>query len=225
MAENNENYKVIGTKVSPEFYQKFRRICHKVGMKVYDVLQYTAETFVRYTDDRHNLSPEMERLIRIFEQPDSWRNVFNLADPTDVEKEIGEAIYFLSAKGKKGARAILVRRPFMGQWSETVNVQFILERVIEVLLPERYRQLRAMAVELDCNSLLDLLDHLIDVNKKGSDLESIRKIFEDSQRADNTRNIDYGNRRISHKHYDIDGKGAQRIIEFSNMPEIETDKD
>ena len=60
-----EKYKGLGTKVSPAFHKIFRRICHKKGLKTYEAIQMMAEAFVRYTDDQHNLSEEMERLMML----------------------------------------------------------------------------------------------------------------------------------------------------------------
>ena len=59
MEQNKEPYELLQTKVSPEFKRIFTTICEKKGLTTYTVMQMMADTFVRYTDDRHNLSPEM----------------------------------------------------------------------------------------------------------------------------------------------------------------------
>ena len=222
--QNNDKFVVLGTKVSHTFARIFGRICRKKGIKKYLAIQQMAESFVRYTDDMHNLSPDMERLMMCFEHMEGWKDAFNLADAS-AEKDIKEAIYLLTAKGRKGARAVMVHRPFFGQWSETVNIQTILERVVEVLMPERYRRLRQLAIEYGCSSILDLLDFLIDHHSKDSDVMEFRRTFEDCRRSISGKEIEYGQKRKSVHHQDIDGKAAQRIINFTPDDRIEDNSD
>lgn len=209
-----QKYKVIGTKTSQEFYVTFKRICYKKKLKIYQAIQMMVDAFVRYTDDRHNLSENMERLMSLFEHMEGWKDAFNLADAS-ADRQIDEAVYFLTAKDRKGARAILVHRPFMGNWTETVNVQRILERTIEVVMPERYRRLRALAVDMDCNSILELLDHLIDEHSKDADLREMRQQFEDA-RADNGKALEYGAKTRSRQHRGVDMYEPQTTIHFDD---------
>lgn len=209
-----EKYKVIGTKTSQEFYLTFKHICHHKKLKIYQAIQMMVDAFVRYTDDRHNLSENMERLMSIFEHMEGWKDAFNLADAS-ADRQIDEAVYFLTAKDRKGARAILVHRPFLGNWTETVNVQRILERTIEVVMPERYRRLRALAIAEGCNSILDLLDHLIDEHSKDADLREMRQQFEDA-RADNGKALEYGAKTRSRQHRGVDMYETQTTIHFND---------
>ena len=167
------------------------------------------DTFVRYTDDRYNLSEEMSLLMSAFEHMDGWNGAFNLADTT-ADKQIDEAIYFLTAAERRGARAIMVHRPFFGNWTETSNVQMILERVIEVLMPERYRRLRMLAVDMECNSILELIDRLIDDHTIDQLEQNFRRAFEDCQRTDSGKTFAYGNKTKSLHHHTIDGEAARQ---------------
>ena len=210
-----EKYKGLGTKVSPEFHKLFRRICHKKGLKTYDAIQMMAEAFVRYTDDQHNLSEEMERLMMLFEHMQGWRNAFNLADATP-DKDITEAIYLLTAKGKKGARAVMVHRPYIGNWTETVNVQVILERVIKVLMPERYRRLSALAIDMECNSIMELLDSLLTRHSNEADEKEFRKDFEDCRRGDFGQEPKEDGPYRRHPHKSVDMYERQTVIQFGD---------
>lgn len=186
MAQNDERFKVLNTKVNDYSYTRAHLIARKRNLSsVYEMLQMMVDTCIRYMDDRHNLTEEMERAMSIFEHMDGWRDALNLADPT-AEKEVGEAIYFLiDPSGKKhGTRAVLVSRPFFGNWTQDCNIQHILERVVCLMTPERYRRLRMLAVDMHCTSLLDLIDHLITQHTKENDLAEIRKGFEDCNRSE-----------------------------------------
>lgn len=211
MNENNEKdkYVMIGTKVSPKFAETFNRICRKKGLNKYQAIQMMVDTFVRYTDDRYNLSEEMSLLMSAFEHMDGWNGAFNLADTT-ADKQIDEAIYFLTAAERSGARAIMVHRPYFGNWTETSNVQMILERVIEVLMPERYRRLRMLAVDMECNSILELIDRMIDAHTIDQLEQNFRRAFEDCQRTDSGKPIAYGNKTKSLHHHTVDGEAARQ---------------
>lgn len=211
MNENNEQekYVMIGTKVSPKFAETFNRICRKKGLNKYQAIQMMVDTFVRYTDDRYNLSEEMSLLMSAFEHMDGWNGAFNLADTT-ADKQIEEAIYFLTAAERRGARAIMVHRPYFGNWTETSNVQMILERVIEVLMPERYRRLRMLAVDMECNSILELIDRMIDAHTIDQLEQNFRRAFEDCQRTDSGKTVAYGNKTKSLHHHTVDGEAARQ---------------
>lgn len=184
MKENRDSI-TIATKVSRKAAATLDCIAERKGLTRYELLQMVIDTLIRYTDDRHNLTPEMERAMSVFEHAVGWKDALSLADPLPPD-EIAEATYYMiSREGKRhGVRAVHVDRPFMGDWQETSNIQHMLERTICLLTPERYRRLRSMAVDMDCNSLLELLDVLIDQHSKEEELRELRRDFEDDDRSD-----------------------------------------
>lgn len=185
--DNNENYKVVATKVSNYIRERMQALLKQRGLSEYEMLQMVYETIVRYMDDRHNLTPEMERAMFIFEHLNGWANAFNLADPT-VEPEIVSATYYMGDPSKIGVHAVHVERPMLKElseeWMQTINVQDILEQTICLLMPERYKRLRQLAVDMDCTSILELIDTLIDEHSKDSDIAEVRQGFEDANRSD-----------------------------------------
>lgn len=185
MSNEENKYKVVATKVSAESWRALRKICKKKGLTPYDFLQMVVYTIVRYGDDRHNLTADMERAMSIFEHMQGWEDALNLSDP-NMQRVIGEAIYFLcDDEGKKhGTVPIHVTRPFFGNWSETCNIQTIVERFFSLALPERYMRMRRLAVDMECKSLLELFDALIDQHSKDADVAHIRHEFEDARRSE-----------------------------------------
>ena len=183
MQNNREGYQVLATKVSNWAYERLNRLARKKGMSIYELVQMVCDTLLRYMDDRHNMTPEMERAMSIFEHMVGWDNAVNLTDHTQ-EHTIVEATYFVSAEGKKGTRAIHVERPFFDNWHQTENLQQILERTLELLAPERYGRLRRLAIDNDCSSLLELLDTMIDRYMREQDNEVLRSEFQDADRSE-----------------------------------------
>lgn len=183
--EDEKKYIKKQTKVHPFIHHRLEKIAKKKGISVYEMLQMVCDTLTRYMDDRHNLTPEMEKAMSIFEHMEGWANALNLADPT-VQKIIGEATYFFyDPEGKKkGCRAIHVTKPFFGNWEQNINIQEILERTICLLMPERYSRLRKLAVDKECSSIVELIDTLIDEHSQDEDVKFFREAFEDAERSD-----------------------------------------
>lgn len=201
---NSGDWIVLGTKVSTTFAATFNRICERKGLNPYRVIQMMIEAFVRYTDEQHNMSQEMELLMSVFEHMVGWNDAFNLADHT-AEKQIEEAVYFLTAKNRQGARAVMVQRPFFGDWQETCNIADIFARVVQLLTPERHARLTALAEEMGCNGIIQALDTLIDEHTKEESLRQYRTPFEDASRAENNRPLEYAQRtrRVKHQTPDM----------------------
>lgn len=213
-AQHDERYVALATKVRRSSAILFNRLCKKKGLNKYKVIQMFVDVWIRYTDDRHNLSQEMAVLMSLFEHGVGWKDAFNLADPT-AEPSIEQAVYILTAKEQHGARAVMVSRPFFGNWSETFNLQNIMERTVEVLVPELYRRLRTLAIDMDCNSILELLFRLADEYSNDADMKSIRQEFEDARRHDFGKEVEFGQRtkRVPHSDPDIFAQQEAKRVE------------
>ena len=214
--QHREKYTVIGVKVSPFARERITRICRKRRLSPYKMLQMMCDCVIRYMDDRHNLTEEMERVMSIFEHMTGWKDAFNLADPT-TDREVAEAFYVLQdPSGKnKGVRCVWVRKPWMGRWEQNENIQQILEHMIEVLSPERYWKLRNMASDMDCSSVWELIDLLIDAHTLEQVNADLRKDFEDCNRADNAKPYGYGQRTVRKHHFTPDTM-RQATIRFTD---------
>ena len=182
--EEQKQYMMCQTKVSLQIWRRLKHIMGKNGIRsLYGIVQNFLDVFIRYTDDRHNLTPEMELLMGTFEHCEGWDKNFNLADPF-TDPEISEATYYLRDKDKRGVRAVHVERPFFGHWNQTWNVKDILEKFLCLTFPQLYRRLRALAVMKDCNSILELLINYVNDAEKEEDKKEFRKPFEDAERSE-----------------------------------------
>ena len=184
-------YVPINTKISAYAFMRLKKLAKKKDISLYDIGQMVYDTLIRYMDDKHNLTPEMERAMSIFEHMVGWKEALTLCDPI-TRNEIGEAVYFLydtgegstSSSHKKGTRAVHVTRPAFGDWEQDVNIQHIIERVLQLIIPVRYRRMRMAMAELGFDSMLDFIDHLINKQISDEDLDELRKEFEDADRGD-----------------------------------------
>ncbi len=170
----------LATRVSPEVGAQLMAISKKYGTSIFHILRMFADCLIRLSDDRHNLTPELMRIIRQFENIPGWSKSICLADDGQ-EFGIIEAIYVLRAKGKEGSRLVHVERPMMegdDKWKATYNVQQILERFIEVMNPSLYRHLRLLAVDLGTKSMLDTIQRIADEFMENPDEVELRLQFE-----------------------------------------------
>lgn len=214
---DGKKYEMMQTKVSPHTYHILRRIEKQRGISTYVFIQMVADTLARYTDDRHNLSLEMERLISMFEHMEGWSEAFNLADPT-VNQTVGEAIYFLyDADGKKkGTRAVHVTKPFFGDWTEDVNILHILDRAFKLLLPELYRHLSRATQREGYTNIVEFIRYLIMQYVDDTESDAIRQEFEDNNRGDYGQKPHEGGPYVRHHTKHVENE------EF-NFPDNETE--
>lgn len=213
----DERYVTIATKVSRRAAEQLARIAKKKNTTIYELIQLSCDTLIRYMDDRHNLSEEMERAMSLFEHLVGWADALNLADPT-VNKEVCQAVYiFQDADGKKkGFRAKLVDRPFCGIWTEDSNVMHIFERILNICMPELYMKLLRARIALDCKSISEVLNVLADAEVIMQLNSELRQDFEDAARADNGRGYAYGQKTKGLQHRTPDSLAQDQRLKFDD---------
>ena len=201
MNETDEKYKNVSSKLSKYSIERLTRIANKKNMSIYQLIQMVCDTIIRYMDDRHNLSAEMEQAMSIFEHMVGWADALNLADPS-VQKEVAQAVYILQdATGeKKGFRVSMVSKPWMGIWDQTENVMTIFERLFNIMMPELYLKLYRAKILLDCNSVTEVINRLCDAELLEHMNEEYRREFEDAARVDNGHNYAYGTKTKAKQH-------------------------
>jgi hypothetical protein len=191
---------VVATKLLRTAAERLAKIAKKKDMTIYSLIRMVCDTLIRYMDDRHNLSEEMERAMSLFEHLVGWADALNFADPA-VKKEIAQAVYIFQDAGdpekpgkdrKKGFRAVMVSKPWMGDWNETANVMDIFERIFNICMPELYMKLYRARILLDCERVSEVINLLADAEIIMQLNGELRADFEDAARADNGREVVYG---------------------------------
>ena len=181
------NFVSVAGKISTWSYGRIMRILKRKGLNIYQMIQNFCDTIIRYMDDKHNRTPDVEKAMNMFEGMIGWENNFNLCDP-NTKPEISEATYYLSdftkEKAKKGVRVVHVERPLMDKWTQTFNVQQILERFMCLTFPSLYRRLRFIAVCRECTSILELLIDIVGELEREEDKKELLRDFEDADRGD-----------------------------------------
>jgi hypothetical protein len=216
--QTDERHVVVGTKLSRASAEQLSRIARRKGCTIYQLIQMVCDTLIRYTDDRHNLTAEMEQAMTLFEHMDGWADSINLVDPT-IQKEVVGAVYILQdADGKKkGLRASMVDKPWMGVWEQTENVTKIFERLFNILMPELYTKLLRARIELGYNTVTEVINVLADGEVIAHMNDEFRKDFEDCARADNGKAYGYGQRTKGHQHRTPDSLAMDQRLQFKDF--------
>ena len=235
MANNKTENKTmqLQTKVSPEVYARLEAIGDKYGFSIFQLLRMLLDCIIRFMDDQHNLSEDLQRVIRMFDDMKSWGKSICLAD-NDQELVIDGVIYIMRAKGNAGYRVAMVERP---KWkdteegrkyegTETYNVQLILERVVEIINPNLYKHLRQLAVdEFHTESVYDTISTIVNLYQPNQSEDEFRKEFEDNDWHKGAKMHD--DKRIQRRHsHSMDYfEGQQRLFDNDNPNEENHDRE
>jgi hypothetical protein len=216
--QTDDHTVVVATKLLRTAAERLAKIAKKKDMTIYVLIQMVCDTLIRYMDDRHNLSEEMERAMSIFEHMVGWADSLNLADPT-VQKEIAQAVYIFqdSEAKKKGFRAVMVSKPWMGIWDETANVMDIFERIFNICMPDLYMKLFRARILLGCNNVSEVINLLADAQVIMHLNDEYRKDFEDADRADNGHAVAYGQKTKGLQHRTPDSLANDHRIKESDI--------
>jgi hypothetical protein len=214
---NGEKYKNVSSKLSQYSIERLTRIAQKKHMSIYTLIQMVCDTIIRYMDDRHNLSEEIERAMATLEHMTGWADALNLADPT-VQKEIVQAVYiFQDADGeKKGFRATMVDKPWMGVWKQTENVMDIFERIFNICMPELYMKLFRARIILGCERVSEVINMLADAEVTMHLNGELRQEFEDAARMDNGKGYGYGQKTKGLQHRTPDSVATDQRFKFDD---------
>lgn len=220
--QQDEKFINLSTKVSRHAAEQLARIAKRKGMTIYELIQMVCDTLIRYMDDRHNLSENMERAMSIFEHMVGWADALNLADPT-VHKEVAQAVYiFQDADGKKkGFRAKMVNKPFMGIWEEDSNVMHIFERIFNICLPELYMKLYRARIILECETVSEVINRLADAEVIMHLNEDFRQDFEDAARAENGKDYQYARKTKAKQYRTPDSVARDQRFHFDDDEDTE----
>ena len=192
---------VLNTKVSPEAHGRLKAICEKYDFKIYDMLQMMCECLIRFMDEEHNISEEMMKVIRMFENLPEWKTTVRITEPfimtrkkevvrgsikkvveVDTSVEIVEAFYVIRRKGKTGSRLVHVVRPTMENdaegWQCNYNTVQQLERFMELTNESLYKHLRCLSTDLGTVSLLDTIHTIANLYRENPDEGELRLQFE-----------------------------------------------
>ena len=176
-----ENTDIISARVSIEFKARLESLCEQYGFSINILVKLLAETFLRNADKEHNISEDLMKVIRLFENIPGWKKSVCLSDGIDG-MEITEAFYVLKQPKKRGSRIVHVSMPLLKNdeegWTENFNIQQQLERFMELTNESLYKHLRCLSTDLGTVSLLDTIHTIANLYRENPDEGELRLQFE-----------------------------------------------
>ena len=216
---------VVNTKVTPESFARIKAICKKFGFSPYDLLQMLLDCMIRYMDEYHNLSEDLRRIIRMFEDMPGWKTALRLTEPMD-DAEIMEAFYVLRRpKGTGAPRIVHVTRPMLDGddlgWLVTYNIQLAFDQFIKTINDSFYRHLSQLCVELGNESILDTIQTIVNLYKENPNDEEMRQMFADNDWHENAKMHD---RQQYKRTYTPSEATQQKLFEVETNPNKEEEE-
>lgn len=157
---------MIQSKISVDTSRRLNEIVKKFGFASrYEILQYLVSAFLHYADPTTPADESLEVLSGIFagcENPDSR---LNTARVTDKDMEVTDVVSVMHRPGSAAYSCRWTHRDDKGEM-ESTSAAYVLDMILARLLPTRYNYLRKVADELDSDSVLFALDHLIEADKR-----------------------------------------------------------
>lgn len=200
MEQNNQNFEPKGTKISPAMAVVWDAVCEALGTNTYDLIQQFIYAMIRAASEQHDKSPEIQRLMDALDLDPGWQNAINLCAPNGKLK-ISQMVLIVEQEDKQGFGMVMLNKPYMGDVTQTENVNLIIERVLEVGLKKIYRKLRMIKADMRVNWLSDVLASMIDaqdlLNAEQADREELPGMGDHTV---NGKRIIYGNKAKAKHH-------------------------
>lgn len=217
MARDSIEYKTVKlqTKVSPESYAILENIAKKYGFSIFQLLRMFADTIIRYMDDRHNLSEDIARVMRMFENIPGWKKSICLASGWE-DYEVVDALYILRERGKEGERIVWAKPPLMvgsDEWICTMNVQEMVERFLNAVSPQLYCHLRLLKVEMGTESMIDIIRSLANLYMEDPNQIAFRAQNENADWHMGVKMHEENNRKRPYEHTEQYYERQQQLFE------------
>jgi len=221
--DNNQGFEPKGTKISPAMAVVWDAVCEALGTNTYDLIQQFIYAMIRASSQQHEKSPEIQRLLDMLDLDPGWQNTINMCAPNGKLK-IAQMVLIVEQEDKRGFGMVMLNKPYMGDVTQTENVNVIIERVIEVGMRKLYQKLRFIKRDMRVNWLSDVLASMIDaqdlLNTEQSDREELPGM---GDYHDHGKQVVYGNKhkRVPHRTPDSLANSQQTINWTNDDKEIE----
>ena len=206
----------FSVKMPQAMYDLVNILCEGLqhGTNGNDLFRMFIQTFIESAKHDGPISPDMQHFLNLLKIEPGWHKAFNFADVT-AQTEVAQVILILQQKGKHGFGLTMIDKPFMGEPTQTMCVDDILERVIKISMPGLYKKLEHVGHRLYCETIRETLtllsEHMNDTLDKEDDRQEMPGYGE---HHDYGKAIEYGKKfkRKPHRTPDSVANSQQRIV-------------
>ena len=206
----------LSVKVTKETYDLLNILAEGMehGTNANDLLKMFVHAFIESAKHSGPVSNEMRMLLDMLRLEEGWHKHFNFAD-VNAQKEVAQVVLILQQPGRKGFGLTMIDRPYMDDSYQTLCVDEILERVVDVAMKGLYLELREIGNSLGTKSIRETLTILCDSYRLAQmDNDLADELPKLGNYSDFGRAIEYGQRTKQKKHRTPDGEAMrqQRIV-------------
>ena len=206
----------LSVKVTKETYDLLNILAEGLqhGTNANDLLKMFVHAFIESAKHSGPVSNEMRMLLDMLRLEEGWHKHFNFAD-VNAQKEVAQVVLILQQPGRTGFGMTMIDRPYMDDSYQTLCVDEILERVVDVSMKGLYLELREIGNSLGTKSIRETLTILCDSYRLAQmDNDLADELPKLGNYSDFGRAIEYGQRTKQKKHRTPDGEAMrqQRIV-------------
>lgn len=209
----------FSVKLTQAVYDLVNILCEGLqhGTNGNDLVKMFIQSFIESAKHNGPLSTESRMFLNMLKLDAGWNKAFNFADVT-AQTEVAQVILVLQQKGRRGFGMKMISKPFCGDATETMCVDDIMERVVEIAMKGLYRQLREIGNRIGSESMRETLITMCDEqNIVQMDEDFQREMPGYGDRTDFGRAIEYANKTKSLKHRTPDSlANSQQRIRFDD---------
>lgn len=214
----------LSVKVKQETYDLLNILAEGMehGTNANDLLKMFVHAFIESAKHSGPVSNEMRMLLDMLRLEEGWHKHFNFAD-VNAQNEVAQVVLILQQPGRKGFGMTMIDRPYMDDSYQTLCVDEILERVVDVAMKGLYLELREIGNSLGTKSIRETLTILCDSYRLAQMDDDIQDALPKlGTYSDFGRAIEYGQRTKQKKHRTPDGEAMrqQRIVFTDDDREI-----
>lgn len=192
--DNKLKYVPIATKIHIEAYAQLQKIAQKTGLKVYNMLQYVIECYLRYYSEDEPITDNMQKVVDGFANFRTLKESFLFCQPMPMFYA-DSCLFFMKNKNKPQMQPILIKKA-NDEYLQTINKDEILKVFLLSFMPEVLTDLQDLK---DRHNMLSLADAVLFAIKEQTDPKryditaEIKELFSDNANSFDSRNLDFTN--------------------------------
>lgn len=162
---NNDGTLTISCKVPGKWLPLLQTICAMKGANMNDLLKMCLQFLIETAKVTTDQPPDMKVLLHMMKVDSNWQAMFNYV--TKAQLDIAQVVLILQqskdGKPREGFGLAMFNKPYLGECQQTLCVDDIVERVIEVAMGfSDYWDMRAIVRHFDAKTVREALVRMVD---------------------------------------------------------------
>ena len=215
---NQDGTLTISCKIPATWLPLLNMICAIKGANMNDLMKMCIRFLIETAKVTTDPSPDMKALLHMMKVDANWSKMFNYVKSGDMD--IAQCILILQqakdGKPREGFGLAMFNKPFVGECTQTLCVDEIAERVLEVAMGmSNYWDMRQIVKHFESQSIRETLVKMVDAQTiMDLDAANNEELPGYGDMHDFGRAIEYGqkSKRKPHRTPDSLANSQQRII-------------